>query len=121
MDKRSKLPEEHSKLVLAIILITVGLIWLLRHLGIHLHLDDLFRPFWAFFSHIGEIVFSWPMILVIAGLVLAAGKRQGGWILVVLGGVFLIPKIFHFQDFSLSLVFPLLIIIAGVALIMRRI
>ncbi len=121
MENSKNQTEDRSKLVLAIILIAVGLIWLLRQLGIQMHLENLFHPFYLFFGHIGKIVFSWPMILVVVGLVMAAGKRQGGWILVVLGGVFLIPRILQVGDFSLSVVFPLLIIIAGIALIIRRI
>jgi len=121
MEKSKNQPEDRSKLVLPVILIMVGILWLLLQLGVHLNLENLFYPIFEAFRHIGTVVFSWPMILVVAGLVLAAGKRQGGWILVVLGGVFLIPKILHLQDFSLSMVFPLLIIIAGVAMIVKRI
>ncbi len=112
--------DNRSRVVLAVILITVGGLWLLRLIGLQLNLQDLFHPFFVVFRYLGKIVFSWPMILVIAGLVLVAGQRAGGWILVVVGGVFLIPKIFHLPDFSFSLIFPLALVIAGISMVVRR-
>ncbi|MBP7505146.1 MAG: hypothetical protein KA780_06840 [Prolixibacteraceae bacterium] len=112
--------DDRSKLVLAIILIAIGTLWLLQQIGVHFHIDQLFQPFFTVFKHLGRILFSWPMVLVIIGLVMVAGKRTGGWVLVVLGGVFLIPKIFHIPDFSFSLIFPLFLIVAGAALVLRK-
>lgn len=118
MDKNSS--DERSKVVLAVILIAIGVIWLLRQLGIHLQLEGFFRPFFSVFSYLGRILFSWPMILVVVGLVMLAGKRPGGWIILVLGGIFLIPKIFMIPGFSFSLIFPLFLIVAGAALVFRK-
>ncbi len=112
--------DNRSRVVLAVILITIGGIWLLQQIGLQLHLKDLFHPFFVVFSYLGRIVFSWPMILVIAGLVLVAGQRSGGWVLVVVGSVFLIPRIFHLPDFSFSMVFPLALVAAGIAMVVRR-
>ncbi len=113
--------ENRSKVVLAVVLIVLGIFWLLSQLNVHFHLENLFRPFYQVFSHIGRVIFSWPMILVLVGLVLIAGKRQGGWILIVLGGIFLIPKIFLIPSFSFSLIFPVLLVFAGIAMLVRRI
>ncbi len=120
VDKKEKTGDDHSKLVLAVILIAVGVVWLLRQLGVHFHIDQMFQPFVWVFNHLGRILFSWPMVLVIIGLVMLAGKRSGGWILVVLGGIFLIPRIFDIPGFSFSLIFPLFLIVAGAALVLRK-
>ena len=111
--------EDRTKLVLAVILIAVGLIWLLHLIGIHFHMQDLFYPFVKVIRFVSRILFSWPMILVIAGFVMVAGQRGGGWILVALGGLFMIPRILNFYDFSYSLIFPLILILVGVAMVIR--
>ncbi len=113
--------EDRSKLLLAVLLIFFGLLWLLKILGVHLHMENLFHPLQLIFSRLGRVIFSWPMILVLVGLILLAGKRSGGWILIVLGGIFLLPRIFHIPGFSLSVIAPLILIIAGAALIIKRV
>ena len=109
-----------SKLTLAVILIVVGIIWLFGLLNIHLHLGELFRPLWAVFGKIGHLVFSWPMILILIGLILLAGNRSSGWILIILGGIFMLPRIFLIPHFPVSIIFPLALILVGGALIIRR-
>jgi len=113
--------ENRSKVVLAVILIALGIFWMFGQLNLHFHLENLFRPFYLLFSHMGRVIFSWPMILLLVGLVLIAGKRQGGWILIVLGGIFLIPKIFLIPDFPFSMILPLLLVFAGIVLLTRRV
>lgn len=112
--------ENSSKITLAVILIIVGIFWLFGQLSIHLHLEEIFRPLWPLFSKAGSLIFSWPMILVLIGLILIAGNRSGGWILIFLGGVFLLPKIFLIPAFPVSIIFPLALILAGGMLIVRR-
>ena len=112
--------ENGSKLTLAVILIVIGMFWLFGLLNIHFHLGEFFRPVWMVFSKVGGVIFSWPVILVLIGLVLIAGKRSGGWILIILGGIFLLPKIFLFPVFPVSIIFPLALILIGGSLILRR-
>ena len=112
--------ENSSKITLAVILIVVGIIWLFGQLNIHLHLGELFRPIQMVFGKIGHLVFSWPMIMILIGLILIAGNRSGGWILIILGGIFLLPRIFLIPPFPASIIFPLFLILAGGALIIRR-
>jgi len=112
--------ESGSRITFAVILIVVGILWLFGQLNIHLHLRELFMPFWGVFGKIGHLVFSWPMILILIGLILLAGNRSGGWILIITGGIFLIPRIFLIPSFPVSILFPLLLILAGGALIIRR-
>jgi hypothetical protein len=119
MEKEMK--DNSSKKTLAVILIAIGMLWLIGTLNIHFYLDEFFRPVWLAFSKIGRVIFSWPMILVLVGLILIAGKRSGGWILVILGGLFLLPRIFLFPAIPASVIFPLALILVGGMMIIRRI
>ena len=118
MEKEST--DNRSKIVWAVILIAVGVLWFFSLLNSHFHLWELFQPLFFVFSRIGKVIFSLPMVLILAGLVLLAGKRRGGWILIIVGGIFLIPKIFMIPDFPASVIFPLMMIVAGGALIIKR-
>ncbi|HOI49011.1 MAG TPA: hypothetical protein PK167_06895 [Prolixibacteraceae bacterium] len=113
--------EDRSRVVLAAILIVVGLLWLFRQLGVHFHFDELFAPFHWIYHKIGNVIFSWPMILVLVGLILLAGKRSGGVALIVVGGIFLIPRIFLLPGFSFSLIFPVLLVVAGIAMVANKV
>ncbi len=123
---KNELKKDNSTMVFAVVLIVVGGIWLLRKAGIffnfpHIHLGDIFYPFRQIFSHFGGFIFSWPMILILVGLLLLAGKRSFGIVLIVIGGIFILPRLFVVPGLSLSLLFPVFLIGAGVALIARKI
>jgi hypothetical protein len=116
---------KNSKSVLAILLIVFGGLWLLRQLGIyfdfpHFHFNELIFPIRNAFHNVWHFVFSWPIILIIIGLALLAGKRStGGLVLIIIGGLFLLPKIFIIPGFTAALIFPIVLIGIGVALIAR--
>lgn len=110
-----------STLFFAIVMIVLGSIWALNELGFHLQLEQLFAPFKWVYSKVGRIIFSWPMLMMVAGLILVSGKRSGGWVLVALGVVFLIPKVFVIPGFPASLFFPMALLFTGVYLIIRRV
>jgi hypothetical protein len=118
MPKESK--QDNSKLLIAVILITIGALWTLKELGLNIHFEQIFAPFTWLFSRLGKIIFSWPMILLVIGLVLVSGKHRGGWILVGLGGFFLLPRIFALPSFSFALIFPLAVLFTGVLMIARK-
>ncbi len=118
MPKESK--QDNSKLVIAVILIAIGTLWTLKELGLNIHFEQIFAPFTWLFSRLGRIIFSWPMILLISGLVLVSGRHSGGWILAGLGGFFLLPRIFDLPSFSFALIFPLAVLLAGVLMITRK-
>ncbi len=114
----------NSRVVLAVILIVIGSLWLLRKIGFYIEFPDInfgqiFYPFRQVFHWIGQVVFSWPMILIIIGLILMAGKRSSGIVLIIVGGVFLIPKIFFMQGLTISFLLPVLLIGFGVAMVAR--
>jgi len=114
----------NSRVVLAFVLIIIGSLWLLRKIGFYIdfpnfYFENIFYPIRQFFHGIGHIIFSWPMILIFIGLVLMAGKRSAGIVLLVVGGVFLLPRIFFFPGLTISFLLPVLLIGFGVAMVAR--
>ncbi|MDQ3291289.1 MAG: cell wall-active antibiotics response protein [Bacteroidota bacterium] len=95
-----------GKVVAGLIIITVGTILLLRQMGYHF-------PHW---------LFSWPMILVVIGLINGAKSsfRNFAWLaLIGLGFAFLLDQMYPFYQIS-KYAWPLLIIGAGLFMIFRR-
>lgn len=118
--------KDNSKIVLAFILIGIGIFWILRKLGIHFQFpqllwDNVFYPLHHVFRSIGHFVFSWPMILILIGGVLLAGKRSVGLVFVIVGGIFILPKMFFLPGLTISFALPLLLIGIGVAMVARKI
>jgi hypothetical protein len=120
-------PEKNSsRIVLAYVLIGLGSIWLLRKIGLyielpHFYLQNFFFPFKNLFHDLTHFIFSWQMVLIIVGLILLAGKRSAGVVLIAIGGIFLLPKIFVVPGLTFSMFFPVLLVGLGIALIVRRI
>jgi predicted membrane protein len=71
------------------------------------------------FTH---VVFSIPFFVFVVGLLILVNttKRTFGAILVVLGGFFLLPRIFPWIHLQGSLIFPLLLIALGIAIIVKQ-
>lgn len=120
-----KVPQkENSREVLALVLIGVGLLWILKEAGVFLHvpffhLENFFSPIRNAFHGIGHLIFSWPMILIIVGVVLMAGNRSGGVLLIIIGGIFLLPKLFVISGSIIVFLFPVILIAIGIALVAR--
>ena len=117
---------DNSRLVLAIALIVIGVFWIFKKLGFYIEFqpffyENIFFPFSQFFHRWNNIIFSWPMILIIVGIILLAGKRSGGIILLIIGSIFLLPKLFFIHGITITLFFPLLLIGIGVAMVARMI
>ena len=116
----------NSRVIFAFVLIGIGIIWALRKLGFYFEFPDIFweniiYPMHDFFFRISHFLFSWPMILIIIGVVLLVGKRSSGLVFLIVGGVFLLPKIFYFPGLTMSLFLPVLLIGIGVAIVAKRI
>jgi len=114
----------NSRIVLAVFLIFIGMVWLLRKIGFYIefpniNFEHIFYPVRQVFNGLKHFIFSWPMILIIIGIVLMAGKRSSGIVLIIVGGVFLLPKIFLFPGLTISFLFPVLLIGFGVAMVAR--
>lgn len=116
--------KDDSRMVLAIILIAAGLLWLFRQAGqfpffTNFPLHHFFIPFRHMFAGIGNILFSWQAFLILTGIVLIAGRRSAGIVVVVLGSIMLLPELLHFSYWSLSFLLPTLLIGVGVVMILK--
>lgn len=121
----SKPQNNNSKVVLAWVLIGIGIFWILRKIGLyfnfpHHYLENFFFPFKNLIHSFSHFIFSWQMVLVLVGLILLAGRRSAGIVLIVIGGIFLLPKLFIIPGLTFSLFIPVLLVGLGVALIVRK-
>ncbi len=84
-------------------------------LGIALFFRNL-EPFEG--ARIWDVIFSWQMLLIAIGLVniVNDSSRRVGWILIAIGGFFMIPVIFDIENYR-STFWPALLIIIGLILI----
>lgn len=122
----NKPQKENSRVLLAFILIGIGSLWLLRKIGFYIdfptiYWQKIFFPFQHFFHGLGHFIFSWQMVLIIVGLVLMAGKRSAGIVLIIIGGIFILPKIFLLPGLTISFLFPIMLVAIGVAIVAKRI
>jgi len=112
--------EDNSRKTMAAVLIVLGLVLVLKKSDLFflppfVALKSIFAPFNA----LTQVLFSWPAVLILVGLVLMAGKRPVGLGLLLIGGVFLISKLFFFSGIMMLLFLPLLLIGFGIALLAR--
>lgn len=118
-------PQRNSaRVIFAFVLIGIGMIWILRKWGIYYDFPDInlhhfFVPFRSFFQGVWDFIFSWQVVFIIIGLLLLAGNRPVGIVLIAVGGIFLLPEILAFPPFSLSFILPAILIGAGVAVIVH--
>ncbi len=98
-----------GNMLLGLIVLIVGFLLLLRQL------DFVIFPHW---------IFSWPMILIVIGLLVGAkeGFKGVGWlVLVLVGTFFLLDRITHFHWELYRFGLPLGIIILGLFLLFRAV
>lgn len=124
MEKRPR--RDNSRKILAFALIGIGMLLVLRKIGVYfnfpeIHFNNFFFPFRPIFHNLGSFIFSWQVIFIIIGLILMAGRRSSGIIFVVIGGIFLIPKILFLPHITFSLLLPMVLIGLGVVLVARHI
>jgi hypothetical protein len=116
--------KDNTRLIVALVIIGIGFIWLLQkatsafHISIPWFTHHLFtlRPM---FMNVGKIIFSWQLILILVGIILLAGRRSSGIVLIILGGFFLIPKLLAFPIHTIPFLIPLVLIAVGVTLIIK--
>jgi hypothetical protein len=123
MEKRT-VQQINSRKTLAIVLIVIGILLVIKKSGVFYHfpffnLNHVFFPIQNVFHNIGHVIFSWPLILLLVGLILLAGRRAGGWVLIIIGGIFLLPKLFVLSGTAILFLLPLILIVAGIAIIAR--
>jgi predicted membrane protein len=116
--------KDNTRLIIALVIIGIGFIWLLQkastafHISIPWFTHHLFtiRPI---FMNLGKIIFSWQLILILVGVVLLAGRRSSGIVLIILGSLLLIQKLLAFPHHTITFLIPLILIAVGVTLIIK--
>lgn len=120
-----KKQNDNTRMVFAIALIVFGLIWILQKLGLyfnfHISISELLFPIKSFIHILPPFIFSWPMILIVVGLILLAGKRSGGIVLIVIGGFFILPKMFVLPGLTITFLFPVFLIAIGIAMVAKHV
>ena len=99
----------HNRPIIGVILVLAGLFLVMRNTG--------FFP-----DFIDHVIFSWPMLLVVIGLVmtLGAAEKTSGVIVMAVGGFFLIPMIFRETFHAYNMFWPSIFIIIGITFIFTK-
>jgi len=98
-----------NRAIIGVILVIAGLFLVIRNTG--------FFP--GFIDH---VVFSWPMLLVVIGLVMTIGatEKTAGIIIMAVGGFFMIPLIFRESFHMYNMFWPSIFIIIGIIFIVTK-
>ena len=98
-----------SRNVIGIILVVLGGLFLLDSMNV---ID----------FNVARVIFSFPAILIILGIVLLLNttKRLLGVMILIVGMFFMVPRIFPFVYYDGHIVFPVLLIVFGIYIILRR-
>ncbi len=109
---------------LGVVLIILGIGWILRETGVLYGI-----PGWHSVQHSFQSVahgfrgdfmgLSWPLILLIAGVVLVAGRRLIGAILILLAIFFFLPGFVIIPGILTIFLLPVILIILGIVVISR--
>jgi predicted membrane protein len=97
---------KRKSLTFGLIVLGLGLVWLLHNFGM---IGD----------RTWEIIFSWQMLLIAIGVVNISNdsSRGIGWILIAIGGFFLISDIYDLPTSFRHIFWPALLIMIGLVLI----
>jgi predicted membrane protein len=113
-EERRQIKQENRHLhnnrpIIGVVLVLAGLFLVMRNTG--------FFP-----EFIDHVIFSWPMLLVVIGLVmtLGAAEKTSGVIVMAVGGFFLIPMIFRETFHAYNMFWPSIFIIVGVIFIATK-
>jgi len=99
----------NKRAFLGVMLVLVGIVVIIANLNLF--------PF-----GLGPILFSWPTLLILLGLffLLSREAKATGWILILVGGIFMIPRMWHDVPWGWhELFWPTLLVGLGAMLIAR--
>lgn len=97
---------KRKSLVFGLIVLLLGLVWLMRNFGM-------------ISEYTWDIIFSWQMLLIAIGVINITNdsSRGIGWILIAIGGFFLVSDIFDLPTSFRNVFWPALLILIGLVLI----
>jgi len=109
---------------LGVVLIAIGVLWILKETGWHIGLPDWHSVHQAGSSfmnlfHFGSISLGWPIIILIVGLLLLAGRRVFGALLVCLAVFLFLPHFSIISGIFALLFFPVVLLVIGIILVSR--
>jgi predicted membrane protein len=106
--KRTDGPEM-KKYILGVVVIVAGFLLLLSNTG--------FLPY-----DLRHILFSWQMLLIGIGIVslFTSESRTPGTILILIGGTFILPRVFNFPFDAMHLFWPVILIGVGILILTKR-
>lgn len=107
-NKTPKRPGGNHRVIIGIFFIVGGAAWLVSRMG---------------YDIIPDWFFTWPMILIAIGLINGVKhsfQNPGAYIMLLIGGVFLVKKNFDIPYEFQMYFWPILVIIAGVFIILRQ-
>lgn len=98
---------KNSNTWVGIVLVALGGFFLFRNFD--------WIPYW-----LPDYLFSWEMILIVVGVAMLITRRREGFIFLAIGGVFILNDIFYLPHFHMGNLWPIVLIIIGISLFMRR-
>lgn len=100
--------QTNKRIYFGLFLIVLGLVWIMERLDIIPEVID-------------DVLISWQMLLIAIGVFsLIGGNRTTGTILILIGGIFLIPEMFEIPYELRKIVWPSLLVGIGVIMLFRH-
>jgi hypothetical protein len=116
--------KRHSGSFWAYFLIIVGILWLMSKSGWDINLPgigDFFAAIGNFFGNMASLFAdaTLPILVIIAGLVLIAGRKIFGALILALLILIIVPHFLIIPGIILFLFFPVLLIIIGIVILSK--
>lgn len=97
----------NRRFLFGVVLIVFGSLWILEKLNI-------------FPESVSEMIVSWQSLLVLIGVIaLINGSETTGWVMIIIGMVFMVPHFFEIPWELRRLAWPFLLVVAGVLMLVR--
>jgi predicted membrane protein len=97
----------NRRFLFGVVLIVFGSLWILERLNILPH-------------SISDMIISWQSLLIVIGIVsLINGNATTGWVLVLIGGLFMVPHVFEIPWELRRLAWPVILVTIGVLILVR--
>ena len=92
-----------NRAIIGVVLVLAGFFLVIRNTGI-------------FPDFVDNVIFSWPMLLIVIGVVmtLGASEKTGGIIVMAVGAFFMIPLVFRETFHMYNMFWPSIFIIVGI-------